>query len=928
MTSPIRPSSLNLPDLQASQRPSYGPSDSSNSIATQTRMLRDCIKVEPTQGLARYHQRLLQACVKTVAKQGPGSDSSILLKACIHQYGPEKGVIYYHYYHAEFSLEKATDYLRDKLKEGENLDNYPRLERLLLENCTENPEHDLAYYSGYCKDFSLAKASDLAHDYYEILEKSIEERGLKAGLAHYYHHYEGASLVESINLVESDSRLQSSIDKRGEEKGRSDYYALLLEDCMRRQGFIYYYHHYEGLPLLKAQALASSYRLYLLSNCVKSSGASQALAHDSDPIFKDLLQRHGEKQSLAHYHHFYDGLNFRNAVITENFPAALFFLGTKYQIEKCSPILSRTFSQMVVPLDRRTIFPTHPSAQIIEIPRTDINALDSVQGSQLHAAAARGHEAGVRFLLEQKAAVDNACVEKENPMQGRTALMEAAANGSLPVALLLLEAKAAVNAKDVNQHTPFMFAAKNGHALVASKLLERGAQPTSKDTEIALTRAIHHGYVDFAHLVLQRIKKPQLFQWAYIDGNVNAVNDQGQTLLMLCVQGNNPEAVEWLLLNGADSSITDSHGKTASDYIDVFSSGPLKAALKTQPGDVEVFKKQSAYSLIDRNVYGQTLLMWASKKGYVDIMQHLVFSPSFKASLNLQDRNRTTALMMAVSSKCKKEGIQLLLDAQADICTADNNGETAITKAAEQGDPVILEMLLSALAKSDKLRDAVNISKGWFSSPPLSRAAAGGHVEAVKLLLRYGAKVNGVDLPQSGPRQDSRGTPLTAAAYGGSTLVTQILVDAGADINDDRTGNTALMIAAEDKSRRGIFDYLLQQPKIKLDTGDDYGRTVLDIALKNQPELIQPILKKDPTLIDRLNPILDRTLLIAAVQDGDAKAVRTLLDLGANRDVVTKTGWTALRFATVNKNGEIMKLLQSHGVNPMSSVVSSARAGA
>src|SRR5436305_327922 len=88
---------------------------------------------------------------------------------------------------------------------------------------------------------------------------------------------------------------------------------------------------------------------------------------------------------------------------------------------------------------------------------------------------------------------------------GRTALYLAAANGHEAVVKLLLEAKADVNAKDESGQTALYHAAENGHEAVVKLLLEAKAEVNVGDKcgRTALYRAAADGHKEVVQLLLE-----------------------------------------------------------------------------------------------------------------------------------------------------------------------------------------------------------------------------------------------------------------------------------------------------------------------------------------------------------------------------------------------------------------------------------------
>lgn len=122
-------------------------------------------------------------------------------------------------------------------------------------------------------------------------------------------------------------------------------------------------------------------------------------------------------------------------------------------------------------------------------------------------------------------------------------------------------------------------------------------------------------------------------------------------------------------------------------------------------------------------------------------------------------------------------------------CSAASNPElpvpssnhTLLGQAAVAGDLAALDILLSAGASPAALSN-------WY--PPLSHAAANGHLNTAQLLLDSGAAVD--------QRKPHNSTALMASAFNGKTDVTALLLSRGAAVDaQNSAGHTALMMAAE-----------------------------------------------------------------------------------------------------------------------------------
>ena len=110
----------------------------------------------------------------------------------------------------------------------------------------------------------------------------------------------------------------------------------------------------------------------------------------------------------------------------------------------------------------------------------------------LWAAAANGHLAVVRLLIEQNAEVDARTSTNSTPLRA------AAFDGRLDIVRCLVENGADVNACTIFRNTPLMIACYNGHIDVASYLVENGADIHLEDHngDTSLHAAVRKGHVE------------------------------------------------------------------------------------------------------------------------------------------------------------------------------------------------------------------------------------------------------------------------------------------------------------------------------------------------------------------------------------------------------------------------------------------------
>ena len=91
--------------------------------------------------------------------------------------------------------------------------------------------------------------------------------------------------------------------------------------------------------------------------------------------------------------------------------------------------------------------------------------------------------------------------------------------------------------------------------------------------------------------------------------------------------------------------------------------------------------------------FGRTALIWAAKKGKLDICKQLVLEKG--ADINTKDCDGNTALMFAIWIGAF-ELVTLLVKAGADVNAKDNDGRTALmfATARRSGNSYILEKLI------------------------------------------------------------------------------------------------------------------------------------------------------------------------------------------------------------------------------------------
>jgi len=233
----------------------------------------------------------------------------------------------------------------------------------------------------------------------------------------------------------------------------------------------------------------------------------------------------------------------------------------------------------------------------------------------------------------------------------------------------------------------------------------------------------------------------------------------------------------------------------------------------------------------------------------------------------------------------------------------------ALHVAAEKGDVATVEKLLG-----QDSGNLVNLVVNVDGDVPLHFAAKGGCVRAVELLLERrllldeDAEVTPLHLD---PRNSKKVTPLHLAAAEGHVDVVRFLLKKGAAVYAaDNSGKTALHFAAEG-GHVGVAGLLLESAAVH--TADNSGNTALHFAAKGGfVPVVELLLGRKPEV--NAKNVNDLTAFQLAAAEGHVEVVRLLLQWGAvdeagNADEV-------LQLAAREGDEGAVRLSLNRGANP------------
>ena len=164
-------------------------------------------------------------------------------------------------------------------------------------------------------------------------------------------------------------------------------------------------------------------------------------------------------------------------------------------------------------------------------------------------AASNGDMKLAKLLLDMGAHVD------AGPARGWTPLMDAASDGQLELAKMLIAHGAEVNAYGEYHETPLTCAAGEGHLEMVRLLIEKGAdvnfQEEPRIGNAALIEAARHGHLEVATLLIGKGAK------------VNAKGDDNTTPVWIAAHCGCAKIIRLLCERGADINATIIGGQTA-----------------------------------------------------------------------------------------------------------------------------------------------------------------------------------------------------------------------------------------------------------------------------------------------------------------------------------------------------------------------------
>ncbi|MCE5255494.1 MAG: ankyrin repeat domain-containing protein [Spirochaetaceae bacterium] len=444
---------------------------------------------------------------------------------------------------------------------------------------------------------------------------------------------------------------------------------------------------------------------------------------------------------------------------------------------------------------------------------------------------------------------------------GDNALHIAVRNNLEPQGLLLLQAKADIFAQNVAQETPVFLAltAANG--------------PYDWFFTPAVTAARDSNGDTVAHLAARKNLPDGLEYLRQKGADMEAVNAAKETLLHVAVRTDAADAVRYLISGGAFLSPRDINGDA-----------PLNVAVLSNAKTCLQVLVLSGVDLNTRNFTGEAPLHQAARTKNLDFVSYLV---ERGAALEVLDNRGLTPLALA-AKEAQTAIVQYLLKAGAFVDARDYAGSTPLLHAVDVAQLDLVRALTQATADI--------LAKNAAGDSPLLASMKKGPAVLRELL--------------SGPaldKADSEGkTPLRQLVDSkASAAMISLALAAGADPNSrDRYANTPLHAALTNKDYETA--QVLLNAKADPFARNYQGITPVAMVMAEPANLKDFVNAADPGSTDALGD----GFLHYAVRTGNAAAVKTLLELGLDKNLKNIAGESPVDVAKTKNDAAILSLLQ------------------
>ena len=436
-----------------------------------------------------------------------------------------------------------------------------------------------------------------------------------------------------------------------------------------------------------------------------------------------------------------------------------------------------------------------------------------------------------------------------------------------------------VNAMNNKSQTALWFACCDGRMDLVKILLNKGADPNISD---------QNGESSL-HAAMYGMCSSETTQELIDHGaNVNALNKDGASPLLLACSVAQTDSVKLLLKAKADPNIAYTDGDSCLHT--AIAADCRKETLQ------ELIKSGADVNYL--NTRGRTALLLSCWYRQTDSIMVLLEAGADPA---IDDDEGFSCIHAAVDGICSKETLQLLIAHGAHIDAKRKDGTNALLRACATGQSDTVNFLVESGAD-------VNVNKPDGNT--CLHVAVNGNCskEVLEKMVDNGVHINGVN--------NEGKTALMLACQSAQAVSVGLLLAKGADPNIyDVYGNTSLHAA--------VFGCYTTEALHKIITHQAYldiqninGETALLLAcLYRQQDMISILLKAGSNTNIRDN-YGDTSLHAAVYRNCTKKIIRAIITHGAEVNATNKLNSTALMLASEKGNIDAMKVLLKAGASP------------
>jgi ankyrin repeat protein len=473
----------------------------------------------------------------------------------------------------------------------------------------------------------------------------------------------------------------------------------------------------------------------------------------------------------------------------------------------------------------------------------EVNELVFEKHSALHFASYAGYAQVVETLIKGGARVNAADA-------GYTPLHTACLWGHVEVAQALMRSGADLKLFTEDNYTPLMRSCvfgKYGVIEILCKAEPLAITGSGDNDNQPILKCASKGFLESVRTLLKA------------GADVESHGPYRKTPLYCAVEGGHYNVCKLLLEKGANADQIPKYGghvvvsAAGSDHVEIV--------------DLLLNHGRSDRSDLDKDryiSYAATSLYGAVKRGSLAMVDCLL---RWGADINMKMDDGKTPVYVAAENK-NVDVLQRLVDAGADVDLVTTENFAALQIAHDSAE--IVRILLSAKKKPD-------INRSSPRGSILYRASKQNCVKVVEILLQHNP-----DLETPGPYSDfyASRSPLLAAVYQGHPEIVQMLLQAGANINQSTSnGDRPLHYAIWTKLQAS-------------------NEECLKILLEYHPD------------IDALDVQLD-TPLHCVTDETPVLSIRRLINAGADPEISNRRGYTPVSMAIIKGNFPIVNYLVS-----------------